>query len=336
MYRAVWTLLAISWLILVVGCSRGPSRLEGISSLHIESGWFFSELAWSPDGRYIAATVETRRDRGIYVIDIESQAYHSIKEYDDRIPYEAQGAAWSPDSHSLILLYPPHTLYLPATNGRPGQSVVLSPYSIVILDARTGEYRQGVWDGNYATWGANLDEVIVVDSDIGRLDEDVPIYLVNLATGHAREIAEAEASLVAVSEALDASVLGSLVFRKGSSFEIVSIRSGEQIGSVESAESENRLRSPRWSPDGRLLAYIEVRPSSASARDWRHVLYLSNADGSCQSEPLDIGFLLKSVDWSPDGQQLVFSINKPGAIYFLDLTTGVGKDLSESFHRLCG
>lgn len=38
--------------------------------------------------------------------------------------------------------------------------------------------------------GILLDEVIVVDSDIGRPDEEVPIFIVDLDSGETRQIAK--------------------------------------------------------------------------------------------------------------------------------------------------
>ena len=53
------------------------------------------------------------------------------------------------------------------------------------------------------------------------------------------------------------------------------------------------------------------------------------------SDPLKLETFIRSIDWLPDGQTLVFSTNEPGKIYFLDLNRGVGKKLLESFQNEC-
>lgn len=50
---------------------------------------------------------------------------------------------------------------------------------------------------------------------------------------------------------------------------------------------------------------------------------------------LDLGYVIKSIDWSPDGKQIVFSTTKPGELYFIDMTTGVGKEWFNSYKERC-
>lgn len=325
--KHVIRMIIITCGILIAGCNTDPTTFEGVSSLRLESNWVISELDWSPDGRYLAFTVDTGKHHAIYILDLQMESYYSIKEYNDRTLYEAQGPSWSPDSHLVILYYP--SAFVTAGPGSP--FVRLAPFDIVTIDAQTGELSQGVWEGSYATWGVKQNEVIVVDSDIGQLDGEVPIYLVNLLTGEARQLAKTVAGIVLTSEALDASSTGLLAFRNKDKLEIIDLNSGEAVGRVN---IESRLYSPAWSPDGEILAYVQDM-ASANENKWRGIIYFSTANGSCRSEPLDIGSIVKSIDWSPDGKQLAFTTNDFGKIYFLDLTVGVGKALLDSYQARC-
>ncbi len=317
--------VTILFLLILTGCRAGPDRQEGVTSITVGSDWTMRELSWSPDGRYLAFTNETSRNQGVYVLDLETEKYYPIQEYDDRNVYEAAGPAWSPDSRSLILRYPAYTV------GRAGQPVKLSPYDIVVINWGTDELPLNLLNGAYATWGTQQDEVIIIDSDVGKLGQETPIYLVNLTTGESRELAKTVGGFVFIEEALDVSSTGLLAFRTEGKLLIVDTASGEEVGEIEAA---NRLYSPTWSPNGEILAYVQDR-ANPSETEWRGVIYFSTSDGLCRSEPLDLGFIVKSIAWSPDGEQLAFTTPVPGKIYFLDLTTGNGKILFDSYQGRC-
>lgn len=308
----------------VVGCSRGPDRLEGITFIALESNWSMTEVAWSPDGKQLALTAHSEHEDRIYIVDLESETYQPIKEYNDRIPYEVYGPTWSPDSRMLALYYPP------AVVGEPGQPVKLSSNSIVTINAQTRELHQGVWDGIYVTWSTHQDEVIVVDSDKGQSDQEVPIYLINLSTGEVRELTKTLASFVIPFEALDASSTGLLAYQNEGRLNIINIFTGELEGEIE---VESRLYSPAWSPDGEILAYVQD-VENEDGKKWRGI-YFSTTNGLCRSEPLDVGSIVKSIDWSPNGAKMVFTTNEHGKIYFLDLANGVGNNLLNSFQDRC-
>lgn len=88
-----------------------------------------------------------------------------------------------------------------------------------------------------------------------------------------------------------------------------------------------------WSPNGTMLAFLDGGMNSQVEDDG---IILASANGTCLSDPLQLGVELLSLDWSPDGNRLVFSTRNADRLYFLDLTTGVGKELMDSFHSNCG
>lgn len=317
--------VTILFLLILTGCRSGPDRQEGVTSIAVESDWGIEELSWSPDGHYLAFTNATSRNQGVYVLDLETEKHYPIQEYDDRDVYETAGPAWSPDSHSLILRYPSHRVY------RAGQPVKLSPFNIVVINWETDELPLNLLNGAYATWGTQQDEVIIIDGPVGELEQETPIYLVNLTTGESRELAKTVAGLAFTSEALDISSTGLLAFRTQGKLLIVDTASGEEVGEIEVA---SRLYSPTWSPNGEILAYVQDK-ANPSETEWRGVIYFSTSDGLCRSEPLDLGFVVKSIAWSPDGEQLAFATTDPGKIYFLDLTVGKGKILFDSYQVHC-
>jgi Tol biopolymer transport system component/DNA-binding winged helix-turn-helix (wHTH) protein len=78
-----------------------------------------------------------------------------------------------------------------------------------------------------------------------------------------------------------------------------------------------KAHMPRWSPDGRQIAFNAIEPGG----NWK-IYIIPSAGGSAERLlPGDQGQL--DVDWSPDGKALVFgSLAEPnGSIYVLDLTS---------------
>ncbi len=84
---------------------------------------------------------------------------------------------------------------------------------------------------------------------------------------------------------------------------------GEDLWSVSAGGAgERQLTSgpardfrPRWSPDGRRIAFVRQTP--AGARD----VWVMRADGSGQRQVTRLGDVDAPPSWSPDGTRLVFS-----------------------------
>lgn len=308
----------------ITGCGRKLESLEGITTLRFEPEWYFRSLAWSPDGQAMLTTITlSQRDGAIYILDLTTGAYRSLPDYTDRYLEEAAGPEWSPNGHELIVTYPV------ALTG-PFQGSHTPPLDTIIIDASTGEMVQEVWDGGYATWGSDQDSVIVLDTDVGRSGQDVPIYRINLDSGESEEIGHGRVSKALHYEAFDVSVAGALVYLNNDGLQIISTENGSLLGQIRST---NSLYSPTWSPDGLTLVYIEEEIFSSGESEFS--LALSSSDGSCRSTRLNLGEHLVSTDWSPDGQQLAFVTQTPGIIYFLDLTEGVGKEWYASYQNVC-
>lgn len=112
---------------------------------------------------------------------------------------------------------------------------------------------------------------------------------------------------------------------------IVDLSNGNRVGVIP----RYNLNSPRFSPDSQILAYTES-DSDPTINKWSDVIHLVNATNpSCSGDALDLGYVIKSIDWSPDGKQIVFSTTHPGELYFIDMTTGVGKVWFDSYKENC-
>ena len=121
--------LALLFILGAVGC-RQPDLLadiEGISSLQVEYSHSTAlwELAWSPDGRSIAASTlggGGGNDFSVVVIDLQTGEAREL--YDSGGPYNLL-PEWSPDGQSPIFADPKESI--PHIGG------------VVVVDAQSGQ-----------------------------------------------------------------------------------------------------------------------------------------------------------------------------------------------------
>ena len=74
-----------------------------------------------------------------------------------------------------------------------------------------------------------------------------------------------------------------------------------QVRLTSSTESEN---APRWSPDGRYLAFLSSRPGKAKGKQ----VWLLDRSGGEAQQLTDIKGELSSYEWSPDSKRLILVV----------------------------
>src|SRR5260370_27488158 len=72
----------------------------------------------------------------------------------------------------------------------------------------------------------------------------------------------------------------------------------QHLRMTSSPESES---APRWSPDGRWLAFLSSRPGKAKGNQ----VWLLDRNGGEAQQLTDVKGRLTSYDWSPDGKKLL-------------------------------
>jgi hypothetical protein len=95
--------------------------------------------------------------------------------------------------------------------------------------------------------------------------------------------------------------------------------SGNSLTRLTNTPGEDN--KPAWSPDGARLVFASARNDAGCDVDCKFELYLMDADGSQQANLTNHPANDDSPDWSPDGQQILFSSDRDGndEIYTWDL-----------------
>ncbi|HHY88908.1 MAG TPA: prolyl oligopeptidase family serine peptidase [Chloroflexi bacterium] len=83
------------------------------------------------------------------------------------------------------------------------------------------------------------------------------------------------------------------------------------------------VEDPRFSPDGKTIAFVRMQPDG-DENCYRRQIYLIPADGSAPARPFTRGKQDFSPRWSPDGSQLVFVSARSGRpqLYRMPVTGG--------------
>lgn len=272
---------------------------------------------WSPDGRQVLATHTTAIHTWtseIYAIDVSSNKVRAIVQTDYG---NLQARAWSPDGTRV------------AFSSDPGGEW---PAAIWLVDVAGATPRQMLAPGYDAAWSPDGERIAVFSTSLDHDKETRVLSIIDLATGKTKQVYAVSAKYTTTMGLAWSPDGRRLAFSAAMQDTDQSPRFPHvDLYDLEISNSEiTRITvdgvnaSPRWSHTGSLLAYIRTSPG---AIDW--TLVIGSADGKCSR---DLGTPADSVDWSLDGNRLVFSDD--GTIYVMDLAIALGANF-ETPDSLC-
>ncbi|MGE5815769.1 MAG: TolB family protein, partial [Acidobacteriota bacterium] len=251
--------------------------------------------ALAPDGRTVAFVRETHEGRDIFLLDLVTRIARRLTRDHRRI----SGLTWSPD----------------------GQAVIVSS----IRSGMMALYRVALTDGRIERLANTSDEATEPMARGGRLvfsqaQTDSNIYRVDL---RGQRPAGAARLLIGSSRADYAPHISP----DGRRIAFLSTRAGGQDIWVASADGTDprRLTSvpiasgPRWSPDGRSIAFGGLAPGSARPDIWT----VDAAGGTPKQLTADPSYET-ILAWAADGRSLYFMSDRSGRFEVWNMPAGGG------------
>ena len=272
---------------------------------------------WSPDGRWIAVTIAKHTAEGLFraiaVVDSNSGELRELR----RVESRGNGRlVFSPDGRYLAMDLPPDTksvqrdiLMLPVAGGEPVTAVGGPSWDEVVGWSPDGRMLVFISDrlGPIGLWGQPM---------VDGLPSGEPVSLRSALSGRV-------VSLTAT---------GALFYQAGTEAASGAIRvvpvdvvNGRATGPAESPVNsqwpENLL--PRWSPDGRQLAWLSTTPAFGSY----YQLSVQQLDsGTVTAFPQIKLSFMRWFTWSADGRSLLVDgrdLNNTPGIFGIDVRSGV-------------
>lgn len=264
------------------------------------TGWnHIHHHALSPDGRQVAFIWQREGHNDLYVLDVAGATWPRRLTFDRPATawWSDEPPRWSPDSRALVFSAHDDLWCVDVATGQ---------------QRRLTDFKQGDSSPIFSPDGQR----IYFLSGRGRFenlcyttpDGDWPVALT-------RELADASDPQPSPDGQQVAFVFHPQDDLNRSEIRVVPAGGGPAQALTGAAQVQDY--HPRWSPDGRQIAFISTRSG------WRALYLLQRADGSVRQ----LGQLEADVQgftWRPDGQRIALVLDREGAgdLYLLDVATG--------------
>jgi dipeptidyl aminopeptidase/acylaminoacyl peptidase len=261
---------------------------------------------WSPDSQSIAYRGRVGDTTGLVVARADGSAARVLAEMTETnapLPGAGQSIAWSPDGRRIAFV---SSVPGPETVAAAGDPIVITRY-LYKPDAGEGLTR---FNDNRRL------HLFVVDVASARVDR--------LTDGNHYE------------HSIDWSPRGELVYLTNQdpdedeffNYDVFAREPGGRTTPRRLGATESNEYRPRWSPDGRMLAF-EATTRGLTDRETTmedtHV-WVMNADGANRREVSTIDNRQGAPQWLPDGSGVLFTVQEHGMVRLYRASIGCGSD----------
>ena len=257
-----------------------------------------SSPAWSPDGTQLAFVSDRDGSSQVWIIPIDGGEAKRITD----IPTEVSGPRWSPDGRRIAFassVFPDCADM--KCNGAKLEEAKSGTVKARLFDAllyrHWNHWRNGRWSHLFL---AGLDDSSLVEVNKGRTD--VPPVALGGDLDYDFSPDGKELCFVMNPDSFPASSTNNDLY-------IMELPGGEPTPIT--AKNRGNDNNPRYSPDGRFIAYCSMPTPGFEADRVRLMLY-DRAKGAAASLTENFDYSIGPFSWGPDSKQLFFSVEEKG------------------------
>jgi eukaryotic-like serine/threonine-protein kinase len=276
--------------------SRGASRQVAFNNLSL---WTVSTLGgepkriaengndgiFSPDGKYIGYLTSTQTAGALCIIDADGANKRVIATEANAGSGSRESFAWSPDGSALVFI----------RNIVSGGTIV---QEVVTKEIRSGKETELTHDRK------NIDEVwwttnglILFSSNRGGATN---LWAIPATGGTPTQITKGPGPDIAVRASRDGK---RVLYLQQAEFGSIQIGSSDGSTTHEITPADQSVRGPKFSPDGKNIAYIvtdsdPIKPGSS--------IFVMNREGQNRRRVLQLNTLATYLFWSPDGRKIAY------------------------------
>jgi dipeptidyl aminopeptidase/acylaminoacyl peptidase len=270
--------------------------------------------AWSPDGRTIAFESTRSDDAQIWLISLEGGEARQLT----RISTEASQPVWSPDGKSIAFV----SAVFPENSAKPFlESDALNKKKIDEME--NGKVKAKVFDRLFFRhWDSWVD---------GKRQH---IFIQSLSGAGPRDLTPGDRDAVPTSDtfsdspdfafspdgkeiAFTAPPEKNEAWSTNYDIYVVPVAGGAPRAVTTNPAADG---APRYSPDGKYIAYRAQAVAGFEADRWQLMLY-DRAAGSSRSLTTGLDASVESVAWSPDSRRLYFQAQEQGSVALFTIST---------------
>lgn len=236
---------------------------------------------FSPDGKTIAYL----DNGGLWMMDADGGNKRLIAADNSVGPGSRASFSWSPDGRSMAYI----------RNFPAGGSLIQEVFVAELLSRKETQLTHDLKNIDEVWWTAN-DLILFSSNRAGPTN----LWAVPVSGGNPVQITRGPGPDIAVRASSDGK---RVLYLQQAEFGSIQVGDADGSNSREITPGDQSVRGPRFSPDGKSIAYIVTDPDPIKPGS---SIYVMNRNGQNRRRLLQLNSLCTFLVWSPDGRKIAF------------------------------